>query len=85
MGRFNKRAYRQGHQTREFFDYQPTHEQESSDGKSEPSTTAVSANRHRGFVKGIVQKCPGADHCADCKEGRSAPVYNDGSGSVPGE
>lgn len=85
MGRFNKRAYRQGHQTREFFDYQPAQEQESSDGTPEPGMAAVSADHHRGFVKGIVQKCPGAENCADCKEGRSAPVYNNGSGSVPGE
>lgn len=85
MGRFNKRAYRQGHQTREFFDYQQMEEQESSDGKSEPGTTAVSTARHPAAVQGIVQHCPGAENCPDCKAGRSAPVHNKGSSSVPGK
>ncbi len=84
MGRFNKRAYRQGHQTREFFDYQPTTDRESSDGNSTSSTTVAATNRHRAVVKGIVQDCPGAENCTDCQAGRSAPIQKDGSSCLPG-
>jgi hypothetical protein len=85
MPRFNKRVYRQGHQTREFFDYQPTLDQGPSDGNSTSSTTAASSNRHRAMVKGVVQDCPGAENCADCKEGRAAPLQKEVSGMLPGE
>lgn len=84
MGRVNKRAYRQGHQTREFFDYQPTRDQESSDGNSNPSTMMTGVDRHRALVKGTVEGCSGAS-CADCKEGRSAPIQDQVSTSVPGK
>lgn len=84
LGRFNKRAYRQGHQTIEFFQQQPTPNQESSDEMSTSTTTAAGFNRHRAVVKGTVQGCPGAEKCADCKAGRSAPVQVDGSDALPG-
>ena len=85
MGRFNKRAYRQGHQTREFFEYQPTADQQSSDRISKSGMTAAGGSQHRAVVKGTVQNCPGAENCADCKAGRSAPVRGDGSEPLPGE
>jgi hypothetical protein len=83
MGRFSKRAYRQGHQTLEFFGHQPTLDQDSSEASATLGTSPPSGNSHRAVVKGAVQNCSGAEKCPDCIAGRSAPVQNDGSTSLP--
>lgn len=85
MGRFNKRAYRHGNQTLEFFDYQALSDQDSAEGTATPTTNPTTRIRHRGAIHGTVQNCPGADKCSDCLAGRTAPVQSDGLTPLPGK
>ncbi|ERF76157.1 hypothetical protein EPUS_01491 [Endocarpon pusillum Z07020] len=83
MAPFSKRAYRQAHQTIEFFEQQPTSTQAPSDARPTPTMTSAGNNHHRATVPGTIQKCPGPEKCADCKAGRSAPTPVGGSSALP--
>lgn len=89
MAPFSKRAYRQAHQTIEFFEQQPTPTQTPtqapSDARPTPTMTSAGNNHHRATMPGTIQKCPGREKCADCQAGRSAPAPVGGSSALPGK
>lgn len=85
MAPFSKRAYRQAHQTIEFFEQQPTPTQRPSDARPTSTMTSAGNNSHRATMQGTIQKCPGPEKCADCKAGRTAPTQAGGSSALPGK
>lgn len=85
MAPFSKRAYRQAHQTIEFFEQQPTPTQTPSDARPTSTMTSAGNNSHRATMQGTIQKCPGPEKCGDCKAGRSAPTQAGGSSALPGK